>query len=71
MNDTTTNIDKSTIAYTRGWRARRDGAERDAMCGFSEFTGWDDADAAIKSGRDISWSRGTDGLKAELPEVLP
>lgn len=29
---------------------------------------WDDADAAIRGGRDISWSRGTDG-QFVFPEV--
>ena len=48
-------------AYTRGWRACRDGISRDELAGASEFAGWDDADAAIRSGRDISWSRKTDG----------
>lgn len=48
-------------AYTRGWRLRRDRGELAPSDGAFERQGWEDADYAIKLGRDISWSRGSDG----------
>jgi len=54
-------MNPNPAAYTVGWRARRDDKPRDSLSGVSEFQGWDDADWAIKCGRDIGWSKGTDG----------
>lgn len=48
-------------AYTRGWRARRDGKGRDALTSEREWAGWDDADCAASMGRDIEWSKPSKG----------
>jgi len=45
--------------YTAGWRARRDG--RPCPDTQYEGLGWLDADVAARRGREIEWSRGTDG----------
>ena len=54
-------------AYTRGWRYRRDGVPRERCMGVSEFNGWDEADLAVKAGRDIEWSKPSNGwVEVEL-----
>lgn len=53
--------------YTRGWRLRRD--DKPEPIDHADpwgSKGWRDADAAIDSGRDISWSR-----TVAAPKVAP
>lgn len=55
--------------YTLGWRARRDGVEHAESSPDGYIAGWNAAHDAIRSGRSIEWSRGTDGVEVKLANV--
>lgn len=58
-------MNQRDMAYTRGWRLRRDGVMECPEAPW-EAIGWRDADYAASIGRPIAWSRGTDGQAAEM-----